>query len=1538
LNGVFYFVFKAPIFQIYSMRKLVFLSFVSLLSFRAFSQLKIGNNPTTINSNSILELESTNKGLLIPRVVLQSSNSASPLSAFVAGMLVYNTANSGDVTPGFYVSNGSSWIKIDNQAGTTYAGSTSVNLNGTSFERAALTGDVTAPSNSNATTIANNAVTYGKIQNISTNNRLLGRATTGTGIVEEITLGTGLTITGTTLNAATATTLYSADGTLAGNRTVTQGANTLAFTSSATNGFSVDGSTFSVDAANNRVGIGNSTPISTLSVSGRGVFGSNLTTNNDTNDDIYIEKNGDYSQMHLFNTDLLNTDINAYISLNRTNAGNGSNNLNPGLNIWTSSSHPIRFSTTAAERMVITNAGNVGIGTNSPSMVLNVKSTTADAIKVENSGSATSTAGASSISMINNNSTVGNYTSITSRTSSNGFASAIEFINASHSAPTGDIRFVLNNAGTYGERLRITGAGNVGIGNATPTEKLDVTGNVRFSGAIMPNNLPGTSGQVLTSAGAGAAPTWSTPSSAVNIYNSDGSLTGNRTVNQGANNLTFSGSGTFRINGSSAAQSFSMGGAGIFGIDASGIVNGRFSVLENGNVGIGVASPSQKLDVDGGILARGNNAVSNQGAYLQWNRSGAEGETYILNQKGLAGSNAGIRFGSVTTGNTHTEWARFVDNGSFSVDGSTFSVDASNNRVGIGTSSPQRNFDIAGTNASMAVVAGENESATIGLGTNNSSNISGAVKTAIIAEGINSWSRAKLHFALNDNGSSNSSTESATVANARMTIQSDGKVGIGTTSPGATLNIIHPTANSTPTKPTGNWAAIIENNQDASDSRNGLSVVTRWGAVDSKIFEVASYWNGSSQVYTPVLTVLGNRNVGIGTASPSEKLDVSGNIRFSGAIMPNNLPGTSGQVLTSAGAGAAPTWSTPSNAVNIYNSDGTLTGNRTVTQGANTLTFTSSTTNGFSVDGSTFSVDASNNRVGIGTTTPRGALDVAGTTGWTYLQNSSYGIGNPTIARGLMYAWNNTGGNGEHELLFGTGEGSAPSFNISTWNGTTKTPRLVITKDGDFNLDGSTLSIDATNDRVGVGTSSPTQKLDIDGGILARGNNAVSNQGAYLQWNRSGAEGETYILNQKGGGGSNAGIRFGSVTTGNTHTEWARFVDNGSFSVDGSTLTVDAPNNRIGIGTSSPNSSSIVEMASTTQGFLPPRLTSAQRDAISSPAAGLVIYNTTTNCLNFYAGNAWFETCGAVVPTAVVSSLNCGSSTVTGYIYSGTLASGVSISVPYSGGNGGIYSPQSISSTGVLGLTASLSIGNLVSGSGSLVFTISGTPAASGTATFLLSMAGQSCSFSLSTIPYTPGSVFCSGGPAAVVDVTNPTTGKTWMDRNLGATQKATSSTDANSYGDLYQGGRRSDGHQCRNSTTTSTQSSSDVPPHGNFITSSATSDWHAQNDNLWQGVNGINNPCPTGYRLPTEAELTSERASWASSTSDGAFASPLRWSLAGYRSPSTGNISNVGTNGFYASSTVWYEYFRDLQFGTANSTIGTYNRASGHSVRCIKN
>jgi uncharacterized protein (TIGR02145 family) len=200
-----------------------------------------------------------------------------------------------------------------------------------------------------------------------------------------------------------------------------------------------------------------------------------------------------------------------------------------------------------------------------------------------------------------------------------------------------------------------------------------------------------------------------------------------------------------------------------------------------------------------------------------------------------------------------------------------------------------------------------------------------------------------------------------------------------------------------------------------------------------------------------------------------------------------------------------------------------------------------------------------------------------------------------------------------------------------------------------------------------------------------------------------------------------------------------------------------------------------------------------------------------------------------------------------------------------------------------------------------------------------------------------PPSVFCTTGPTAIVDVTNPTTGATWMDRNLGATQVASTSNDANSYGDLYQWGRRSDGQQCRNSDTTATLSSTDQPAHGSFIPApNSPGDWRSpQNTNLWQGVNGVNNPCPSGYRLPTETELNAESSSWSNAA--GAFASPLKLPVAGRRSRSDGSLGFVSTTGYYWSSTVSAERSRNLYFNSATAYFEASLRAFGFSVRCLK-
>jgi hypothetical protein len=184
-----------------------------------------------------------------------------------------------------------------------------------------------------------------------------------------------------------------------------------------------------------------------------------------------------------------------------------------------------------------------------------------------------------------------------------------------------------------------------------------------------------------------------------------------------------------------------------------------------------------------------------------------------------------------------------------------------------------------------------------------------------------------------------------------------------------------------------------------------------------------------------------------------------------------------------------------------------------------------------------------------------------------------------------------------------------------------------------------------------------------------------------------------------------------------------------------------------------------------------------------------------------------------------------------------------------------------------------------------------------------------------------------------IVEVTNPITGRTWMDRNLGASRVALSSTDSEAFGDLFQYGRVADGHELRTSGTTTILSSTDVPGHGNFIlASSIPYDWrNPQNMNLWQGV------IADGWRLPTIDEFETERKSWSSSDAAGAFASPLKLALGGYRYHGDGSFYGVGTFARIWASDPWDYYSRFIYVANNIAYMSQFTRASGNSVRLIK-
>jgi hypothetical protein len=166
--------------------------------------------------------------------------------------------------------------------------------------------------------------------------------------------------------------------------------------------------------------------------------------------------------------------------------------------------------------------------------------------------------------------------------------------------------------------------------------------------------------------------------------------------------------------------------------------------------------------------------------------------------------------------------------------------------------------------------------------------------------------------------------------------------------------------------------------------------------------------------------------------------------------------------------------------------------------------------------------------------------------------------------------------------------------------------------------------IDASGN-IGIGTTAPTQLLQVGNGTAS----TIS----YILGDLNGYGAGLQIHNDNTGNSAAAYIDFGLGADTTAASIHARKQSDGSADLAllasntaGTTadaIVIDGSTNNTGIGTATPNASAVLDVSSTTKGFLPPRMTTAQRDAISTPPAGLVIYNTSTNVLNFYNGSAW---------------------------------------------------------------------------------------------------------------------------------------------------------------------------------------------------------------------------------------------------------------------------------------------------------------------------
>ncbi|MCX6247447.1 MAG: hypothetical protein NTW10_06915 [Bacteroidetes bacterium] len=193
--------------------------------------------------------------------------------------------------------------------------------------------------------------------------------------------------------------------------------------------------------------------------------------------------------------------------------------------------------------------------------------------------------------------------------------------------------------------------------------------------------------------------------------------------------------------------------------------------------------------------------------------------------------------------------------------------------------------------------------------------------------------------------------------------------------------------------------------------------------------------------------------------------------------------------------------------------------------------------------------------------------------------------------------------------------------------------------------------------------------------------------------------------------------------------------------------------------------------------------------------------------------------------------------------------------------------------------------------------------------------------------------------------------GYVWLDRNMGAGRVAASSTDYQAYGELYQWGRKSDGHQCitwtsstsgtpQNGTTT-TQCTGGTCANALFVYSNA--DWNSTTNNLlWRlPPKGDNDPCPSGYRVPSIAELETLRLSFSTNNAAGAFGSPVKLTMPSGRNYFDGNLyGSVGSQGSYWSTTIYdaNNVYQLMFASSSGSTTNWFFKATGYSVRCIAN
>ena len=309
-----------------------------------------------------------------------------------------------------------------------------------------------------------------------------------------------------------------------------------------------------------------------------------------------------------------------------------------------------------------------------------------------------------------------------------------------------------------------------------------------------------------------------------------------------------------------------------------------------------------------------------------------------------------------------------------------------------------------------------------------------------------------------------------------------------------------------------------------------------------------------------------------------------------------------------------------------------------------------------------------------------------------------------------------------------------------------------------------------------------------------------------------------------------------------------------------------------------------------------------------------------------------------------ISGLDCAGVKIEGTLTKDKVASNVTATLSYTGGNGKTYLTKSHTSSGVTGLSATLLAGTLANGVGTLVYTISGTPTTAGTANFAIALGGKSCTIKIVVDDENPKSGY---GPNI-----KDAEGNTYKTVFIGTQQWMAENLKVSKYSDGTTIPNITDNTQWENNNTGAwcyykNADESNNTKYGKLY------NWYAVSPT----TNGNKNVCLTGWHVPTDAEWTVltdylgglsvaggklkevGTTNWNSPNNDATNTS-LFTGLPGGALINNGIYGAIGNLGFLWSSTesgptnAWY---LGLEGSGGNAYRSSDVKYYGFSVRCLR-